>query len=238
VIVASPRTLEAPSFDWVGVEQALDAHGYAVLPRLLSPSQCDELAALYPNEHGYRARIVMARRGFGRGEYKYFAYPLPPLLDEWRHALYPYLVPIANRWNRQLGITTQYPNHLDAFLNRCHQAGQTRATPLILEYGAGDYNCLHQDLYGEHVFPLQVAILLSKPGKDFAGGEFVMTERSVTGQRAEVVPLDQGDAVVFTVNQRAAPGKRGIRAVAMRHGVSVIRKGKRNTVGLIFHDAR
>jgi hypothetical protein len=224
--------------DWVSIERSLDAHGNAVLPGLLTAEQCDALAALYPREEGYRSRVVMARHGFGRGEYKYFAYPLPPLLDQLRHALYPWLAPIANRWNLQLGIETQYPGELDAFLQRCHQAGQKRPTPLILQYGEGDYNCLHQDLYGEHVFPLQVAILLSEPGRDFAGGEFVMTELSTKGQRADVVALFQGDAVVLTVNQRPAMGRRGTRKVAMRHGVSRIRSGRRHTVGLIFHDAR
>lgn len=224
--------------DWVSIERSLDAHGNAVLPGLLTAEQCDALAALYPREEGYRSRVVMARHGFGRGEYKYFAYPLPPLLDHLRHALYPWLAPIANRWNLQLGIDTQYPGELDAFLQRCHQAGQRRPTPLILQYGEGDYNCLHQDLYGEHVFPLQVAILLSEPGRDFAGGEFVMTELSTKGQRADVVALRQGDAVVLTVNQRPAMGRRGTRKVAMRHGVSRIRSGRRHTVGLIFHDAR
>ena len=194
---------------------------------------------MYPQEDGYRTKIVMARHGFGRGEYKYFAYPLPPLLDELRHALYPKLVPIANRWNKQLGIDVSYPCTLAAFLERCHRAGQTRPTPLILEYGEGDYNCLHQDLYGDHVFPLQIAILLSQPGEDFFGGEFVMTESNPGHQRADVVPLRQGDAVAFTVNQRPAAGKRGTtRKVAMRHGVSRIRSGQRHTVGLIFHDAR
>lgn len=234
--------MKPETYDWVSIGHSLDAHGNAVLPGLLTAEQCDALAALYPQEEGYRSRIVMARHGFGRGEYKYFAYPLPPLLDQLRHALYPWLAPIANRWNRQLGIDTQYPGELDAFLQRCHQAGQTRPTPLILQYGEGDYNCLHQDLYGEHVFPLQVAILLSEPGRDFAGGEFVMTELSTKGQRADVVALCQGDAVVFTVNQRPAPssrsGRRGTRKVAMRHGVSRIRSGRRHTVGLIFHDAR
>ncbi|MBS0450024.1 MAG: 2OG-Fe(II) oxygenase [Proteobacteria bacterium] len=229
----------ADSADWSSISDSLDAHGNAVLRNLLTAKQCEELAALYPEEERYRTRIVMARHGFGRGEYKYFAYPLPPLLDQLRHALYPNLAPIANRWNRQLGIDVQYPGELDAFLERCHQAGQTRPTPLILEYGPGDYNCLHQDLYGEHVFPLQVAILLSAPGQDFTGGEFVMTENAAQGQRADVVALRQGDAVIFTVNQRPAAGKRGgTRKVAMRHGVSCIRSGKRHTVGLIFHDSR
>jgi hypothetical protein len=231
-------TRDSTAFDLRGIEQSLDAHGNAVLPGLLSAEQCVEIAALYPKEAGYRSRVVMARHGFGRGEYKYFAYPLPPLIDRLRHALYPTLTPIANCWNRQLGINTRYPDELETFLDRCHRAGQTRPTPLILEYGSGDYNCLHRDLYGEHVFPLQVAILLSEPGRDFVGGEFVMTERTANGQHADVVPLRQGDAVVFTVNQRPAAGKRGIRKVTMRHGVSLVRSGRRHTVGLIFHDSR
>lgn len=231
-------TAKPDASGWAGMAQRLDAQGHAVLPGLLTAEQCEALAALYPQDKGYRSRIVMARHGFGRGEYKYFAYPLPALVDQLRHALYPRLAPIANRWNRQLGIAVQYPDELDDFLHRCHQAGQTRPTPLILQYGEGDYNCLHQDLYGEHVFPLQVAILLSEPGRDFAGGEFVMTELSTRGQRAEVVGLRQGDAVVFTVHQRPAMGQRGIRKLAMRHGVSRIHSGRRHTVGLIFHDAR
>ena len=225
--------------DWDSIAQSLDAHGNAVLPELLTAAQCEQLAAMYGRADGYRARIVMARHGFGKGEYKYFAYPLPPLLRELRHALYPNLVPIANRWNQQLGSGVRYPATLDEFLERCHRAGQTRPTPLILEYGEGDYNCLHQDLYGDHVFPLQVAILLSRPGEDFTGGEFVMTESSPSHQRADVVALRQGDAIAFTVNQRPAPGNRsGTRKVAMRHGVSRIHSGRRHTVGLIFHDAR
>ncbi|MFJ1258154.1 2OG-Fe(II) oxygenase [Cupriavidus sp. CuC1] len=229
----------AAKLDWGAVEQSLDRYGNAVLPTLLSKAQCGQLCALYPQEDRFRTRIAMARHGFGRGEYKYFAYPLPPLLDNLRHALYPRLAPIANRWNRQLGIDVQYPDALDAFLTRCHQAGQTRPTPLILEYSVGDYNCLHQDLYGDHVFPLQVAILLSEPGTSFTGGEFVMTENSPGRQRADVVTLRQGDAVVFTVNQRPDAGKRGgIRKVTMRHGVSRIRSGRRHAVGLIFHDSR
>ena len=229
--------METQALHWADAEQSLDARGHAVLPGLLSGQQCEALAALYPLPTGYRSRVVMARHGFGRGEYKYFAYPLPVLLDELRHALYPHLAPIANRWNRQLGIDTQYPLELEPFLAQCHAAGQTRPTPLILQYGAGDYNCLHQDLYGEHVFPLQVVILLSEPGRDFTGGEFVMTETSSSGQHANVVALNQGDAVVLAVNQRPAAGKRGVRRVAMRHGVSLVRSGRRHTVGLIFHDA-
>lgn len=231
-------SVAASSFDWTGIGQALDARGHAVLSRLLSPAQCGDLASLYPKDEGFRSRIVMARHGFGRGEYKYFAYPLPSLVERLRQALFPYLVPIANRWNQELGIPIRYPAELNTFLDRCHGAGQTRATPLILQYVAGDYNCLHQDLYGEHVFPLQVAILLSRPGSDFAGGEFVMTERTSTSQRTDVIPLDQGDAVVFTVSRRPATGKRGMRSALMRHGVSVIRSGKRHTMGLIFHDAQ
>jgi uncharacterized protein len=227
------------SRDWAGVERALDAGGNAVLRRLLTADQCRQLAALYSREEGFRSTVVMARHGFGRGEYKYFSYPLPPLLQDLRQALYPTLVPIANRWNQRLGIAVRYPATLTEFLDRCHRAGQLRPTPLILQYGAGDYNCLHQDLYGEHVFPLQVAILLSQPGEDFDGGEFVMTETGSDRQRAEVLPLTQGDAVVFTVNQRPVAGRRGgSRAVAMRHGVSRINRGRRHTVGLIFHDAR
>lgn len=221
------------------LERSLDAHGHARLPGLLSARECDGLAGLYPNDRHFRSRVVMSRHGFGRGEYKYFSYPLPQLLERLRHALYPRLAPIANRWNRQLGIDIEYPDNLPDFLGRCHGAGQTRPTPLLLKYGEGDYNCLHQDLYGEHVFPLQLAILLSEPGRDFEGGEFVMTETSSTGQRAEVIELHQGDALVFTVNQRPVAGKRGgSRKVAMRHGVSQIRSGSRHTAGLIFHDAR
>lgn len=225
--------------DWEAIARALDARGNARLPGLLDPAQCAALAAGYASPDGYRSRIVMARHGFGRGEYKYFSYPLPPLLQALRQALYPRLAPIANRWNQLLGDPQRFPATHDAFLAQCHAAGQKRPTPLILQYGAGDYNCLHQDLYGERVFPLQVAILLSRPGRDFSGGEFVMTETASSGQRAEVIALDQGDALLFTVNHRPAPGKRGgTRKVAMRHGVSRVRGGSRHTVGLIFHDAR
>jgi uncharacterized protein len=238
-VAREAETPNSESFDWAGIAQSLDAHGNAVLPGLLNAAQCEAVAGLYAREDCYRTKIVMARHGFGRGEYKYFAYPLPPLLDGLRHTLYPYLAPIANRWNVKLGIDAQYPSELDAFLDQCHRAGQTRPTPLILEYGRGDYNCLHQDLYGYCVFPLQVAILLSKPGTDFEGGEFIMTENSPSGQRAVVVALEQGDAVVFTVNQRPATNRRGgTRRVVMRHGVSLVRSGRRHTVGLIFHDSR
>ncbi|WP_342067148.1 2OG-Fe(II) oxygenase [Achromobacter kerstersii] len=227
-----------PDLDWTAITHSLDAHGNAIAPALLTPAQCSELAGGYSAADRYRSRIVMARHGFGRGEYKYFSYPLPPLLQHLRTALYPRLAPIANRWNRQMGIAVQYPDDHAAFLQRCHSAGQRRPTPLILQYGPGDYNCLHQDLYGEHVFPLQVAILLSRPGQDFTGGEFVMTETSSREQRAEVLPLQQGDALIFTVNQRPVPGTRGWRKTAMRHGVSTLRSGRRHTLGLIFHDAQ
>ncbi|MFY0478331.1 2OG-Fe(II) oxygenase [Achromobacter marplatensis] len=230
--------LSLPDLDWVRIAESLDAHGNAIAPGLLTPAQCASLAAGYSATEGYRSRIVMARHGFGRGEYKYFSYPLPPLLQHLRTALYPRLAPIANRWNQQLGVAVQYPPDHAAFLQRCHDAGQRRPTPLILEYGPGDYNCLHQDLYGEHVFPLQVAVLLSRPGVDFTGGEFVMTETGSREQRADVLPLQQGDALIFTVNQRPVPGARGWRRTAMRHGVSALRSGQRHTLGLIFHDAQ
>ncbi|WP_343739087.1 2OG-Fe(II) oxygenase [Achromobacter sp.] len=223
--------------DWNRAVADLDAHGNALLPALLTPAQCIALSDAYDHDDRYRSRIVMARHGFGRGEYKYFRYPLPDLLARLRGALYTQLAPIANRWNRQMGIGVQYPaDHAD-FLARCHAAGQRRPTPLILRYGPGDYNCLHQDLYGEHVFPLQVAVLLSTPDVDFTGGEFVMTETGSREQRADVLPLKQGDALIFTVNQRPVPGVRGWRKVAMRHGVSELRSGRRHTLGIIFHDA-
>ncbi|NML32703.1 2OG-Fe(II) oxygenase [Paraburkholderia antibiotica] len=226
------------ALDWRRVEHDLDQYGCSAIAQLLTPRECDALVALYPRDELYRSRIVMARHGFGRGEYKYFAYPLPSPIDALRGAFYPHLVPVANRWNRAMDIDVRYPpDHAD-FLRRCHDAGQLRPTPLILQYGEGDYNCLHQDLYGEHVFPLQVAILLSAPGRDFSGGEFVMTEQRPRMQsRAEVVPLAQGDAVVFTVNSRPVQGTRGPYRVNLRHGVSRLRSGHRHTVGIIFHDA-
>ncbi|WEK02639.1 MAG: 2OG-Fe(II) oxygenase [Candidatus Sphingomonas phytovorans] len=210
-----------------------------MLPGLLSAAECDATTALYGPGPAFRSHVVMARHGFGQGEYRYFAYPLPPLVAGLRGALYPRLAPIADRWNERMGIDARFPGDHAAFLDRCHAAGQSRPTPLLLRYGAGDYNCLHQDLYGEHVFPLQVAILLSAPGEDFTGGEFVLTEQRPRMQsRAEVVPLARGDAVVFAVNQRPQRGTRGDYRVALRHGVSKVRMGHRHTLGIIFHDAR
>ena len=226
-----------PAFDWERVAQDLDAAGNAVLERILTPQECRSLAALYPAHGIFRSRIVMARHGFGRGEYQYFDYPLPGLVTDLRTALYPRLAPIANRWNEAMGIAVRFPPEHEDFIARCHQAGQRRPTPLLLQYQAGDFNCLHQDVYGEHVFPLQVAILLSQPGRDFTGGEFVMTEQRPRMQsRAEVVPLRQGDGVMFTVRHRPVQG-RGVYRVNLRHGVSRIRSGRRHTVGIIFHDA-
>jgi hypothetical protein len=223
---------------WTEIAAELDVHGCATIGPLLSARQCRSISAMFAEEASFRSRIVMARHGFGRGEYKYFAYPLPPLLDALRTALYPPLAAIANRWNEAMRIDVRYPARHGEFLERCHQAGQTKPTPLLLQYAAGDYNCLHQDLYGEHVFPLQVAILLSEPGVDFTGGEFVLTEQRPRMQsRAEVVPLKQGEAVVFPVRERPVRGTRGVYRVNMRHGVSRLRSGQRHTLGLIFHDA-
>jgi hypothetical protein len=225
-------------FDWVGITEDLDAQGCAMFEALLSPQECRALAGLYADEWLFRSRVVMDRHGFGRGEYKYFAYPLPDTVAGLRSAIYLRLVPIANRWNAAMGIDVRYPDTHAAFLARCHAAGQQRPTPLLLQYGAGDYNCLHQDLYGEHVFPLQVAILLSEPGHDFGGGEFVLTEQRPRMQsRAQVVPLRQGDAVVFAVHQRPVQGARGSYRVNLRHGVSQVHSGHRHTLGIIFHDA-
>nr|WP_244096890.1 2OG-Fe(II) oxygenase [Burkholderia ambifaria] len=225
--------------DWTAVGTELDRYGCARVPGLLRADECTALASLYSRDALYRSRVVMARHGFGRGEYRYFAYPLPAVVDTLRTAIYPHLAPIANRWNQALGIDVRYPADHASFLERCHAAGQTRPTPLILQYGADDYNCLHQDLYGEHVFPLQVAILLSAPGRDFTGGEFVLTEQRPRMQsRAEVVPLTQGDAVIFAVHGRPVQGTRGVYRVNLRHGVSRIRTGHRHTVGIIFHDAQ
>jgi uncharacterized protein len=225
--------------DWPRIETSLDECGYATIPHLLSPASCRALASLYFDDARFRSRIVMTRHGFGKGEYKYFDHPLPDIVTALRSMLYPRLVPIANRWMSILGIDVRYPPHHAAFIRRCHAAGQLRPTPLLLQYGADDYNCLHQDLYGEHVFPLQVAVLLSQPGRDFSGGEFVLTEQRPRMQsRVEVVPLTQGDAAIFAVSQRPVQGTRGAYRVNMRHGVSRLRSGHRYTLGIIFHDAR
>ncbi len=224
---------------WNAIETELDNYGCAVLKGVLSKLDCHRLAASYPDDGQFRKRIVMARHGFGRGEYKYFAYPLPDLVNVLRQSLYPPLAEIANRWNEQMGIDVRYPNRHQAFIERCHAAGQDRPTPLLLEYSEGDYNCLHQDIYGAHVFPLQVAFLLSRPGEDFTGGEFVLTEQRPRMQsRAEIVSLQQGDAVIFPVNHRPVKGTRGYYRVIMRHGVSRLRSGKRHTLGIIFHDSK
>jgi hypothetical protein len=233
------RAERLDALDWSQVARDLDSAGNAVLERLLTPDQCRSLAGLYAAEDVFRSRVAMARHGFGRGEYQYFDYPLPSLIAQLRTGLYPHLAPIANRWNQALGLDVRYPRDHAAFLARCRAGGQTKPTPLLLRYQAGDYNCLHQDVYGEHVFPLQVAILLSEPGRDFAGGEFVMTEQRPRMQsRVEVVPLRQGDAVIFTVRSRPVEGTRGVYRVNLRHGVSRIRRGERYTAGIIFHDAR
>jgi hypothetical protein len=227
------------ALNWEQIEDDLDGFGSAVIPGLLIGQECDALASLYRREDIYRTRIVLAQHGFGRGEYKYFDYPLPDVLDGLRSGIYPHLVPLANRWNEAMRVDVRYPERHADFIEICHAAGQTRATPLILQYAAGDYNCLHQDLYGEHVFPLQVAVLLSEPGEDFTGGEFVTTEQRPRMQsRAEVVPLRKGDAVVFTVNNRPVTGSRGAYRVNLRHGVSRLRSGQRHTVGVIFHDSK
>jgi hypothetical protein len=227
------------ALDRNAVHVELDARGWTRLPKLLTVGECGAAARMYTgDEQGFRNRVVMARHGFGQGEYRYFAYPLPEIIQTLRTSLYPHLVPIANAWNERMGISVRYPPTHAAFLARCHAAGQVRPTPLLLQYGPGDYNCLHQDLYGEHVFPLQVAVLLSEPGRDFDGGEFVLTEQRPRMQsRPMVVPLSQGDAVVFAVNQRPRRGTRGDHRVTLRHGVSEVRSGQRHTLGLIFHDA-
>jgi hypothetical protein len=224
--------------DWERIGGELDAAGCAVLPGMLPDAACDELAALYDKDDRFRSRVIMARHGFGRGEYKYFAHPLPGAVARLRGALYAPLGAIANRWNEAMGVDVRYPDDHAAFLKRCHDDGQTRPTPLLLRYGDGDYNCLHQDLYGQHVFPLQMTVLLSRPGRDFTGGEFVLTEQRPRMQsRAEVVPLDRGDGVIFPVHRRPVQGTRGIYRVALRHGVSRIRSGRRHALGIIFHDA-
>ena len=237
-VVAHDIEARVQTIDWATATAGLDGQGWAVLPALLTPAECREIAGLYEGGGRFRSTVVMARHGFGRGEYKYFAYPLPDLVGGLRGALYPHLTPIANRWNQAMGIDVCFPSDHTAFLDRCHAAGQTRPTPLLLQYGPDDYNCLHQDLYGEHVFPLQMAVLLSEPGEAFEGGEFVLTEQRPRMQsRPSVVPLRQGDAVVFAVSQRPVQGSRGFYRTVLRHGVSRIRTGRRHTVGIIFHDA-
>jgi len=234
-----PAVARLEGYDWHAVAAELDAHGCAVLPGILDPGECREVAALYPREEHFRSHVVMARHGFGSGEYRYFAYPLPGLIAALRAALYPRLAAVANDWNRRMGIALSYPRTHEDFLKECHAAGQTRPTPLLLKYGAGDFNCLHQDLYGDLAFPLQVAFLLSEPGRDFSGGEFVLTEQRPRMQsRAEVVPLAMGDAVAFAVHGRPVQGTRGAYRVNLRHGVSRVRSGERHTLGIIFHDAK
>ncbi len=223
---------------WEAVARDLDQEGWAVLKGLVPAEVCTQVAALYRDDRPFRNHVHMARHGFGQGEYRYFAYPLPDKVQALRSALYPRLAPIANRWYARMDMPTRFPDDHAEFLQRCHAAGQRRPTPLLLEYGPGDYNCLHQDLYGEHVFPLQAAVLLSRPGQDFTGGEFVLTEQRPRMQsRPAVVPLEQGDVVILAVNQRPQRGARGDYRVTMRHGVSKLHSGKRHTLGIIFHDA-
>ncbi|MEO8925372.1 MAG: 2OG-Fe(II) oxygenase [Caldimonas sp.] len=224
--------------DVSALEGDLEAHGWSVLRDLLTSTECDDLASLYTQDTGFRSRVVMARHSFGKGEYRYFSYPLPPLVERLRTALYPCLAPVANRWHERMGMTERFPAEHAEFIARCAAAGQSRPTPLLLQYGAGDYNCLHQDLYGEHVFPLQLAVLLCDPATDFSGGEFVLTEQRPRMQtRVAVVPLTKGDGVVFAVNSRPVRGTRGDYRVKLRHGVSKITEGHRHTLGIIFHDA-
>jgi hypothetical protein len=227
------------ALDWERLTADLDAHGCATTGPLLTSEQCTALAETYGGDDLFRSRVIMARHGFGRGEYKYFAYPLPELVATLRAALYPPLADVANRWNEAMGIGVRYPSDHASYLARCHRAGQSKPTPLLLQYGVGDYNCLHQDLYGEHVFPLQATFLLSRPGEDFTGGEFVLTEQRPRMQsRAEVVSLIQGEGVIFPVHHRPVQGTRGTYRVNMRHGVSRLRSGHRHTLGVIFHDAK
>jgi hypothetical protein len=226
-------------FDWRQISHELDEQGYGSLKGLITLDQCDALAALYSEDPHFRSRTVMERFSFGRGEYKYLHYPLPDIISELRPALYSRLQPIANHWNEAMGIDVRYPKEHSQFIDRCHKAGQLKPTPLLLQYGPGDFNCLHQDLYGEHVFPIQVTVLLSQPGRDFTGGEFLLVEQRPRMQsRAEVVPLTKGDAVVFAVHHRPVQGKRGYYRVNFRHGVSRVRSGCRYTLGIIFHDAK
>jgi hypothetical protein len=236
-----PKTTEArvQDLDWRAVSTDLDADGWAMFRGLLSADECARISGLYGDSRKFRSHVIMAQHGFGRGEYKYFSYPLPDLVAGLRTAMYAHLAPIANGWNESMEINVRYPDAHALFIERCHQAGQARPTPLLLQYGAGDYNALHQDLYGEHAFPLQLAVLLSEPERDFTGGEFVLTEQRPRMQsRAEVVPLRQGDGVVFAVHHRPVQGTRGTYRVNLRHGVSRLRSGHRHTLGIIFHDAK
>jgi hypothetical protein len=236
---APPVGARIAALDWLRIAAELDAYGAAIMPSVLAPEECRSLAETYEAEERFRSRVVMARHGFGRGEYKYFADPLPEIVGRLRASLYPRLVGIANRWHEALGIEVRFPEQHAAFRERCHRAGQTKPTPLLLQYGADDYNCLHQDLYGENVFPLQATFLLSLPGRDFSGGEFVLTEQRPRMQsRAEVVSLEQGDGVIFAVRHRPVAGARGFYRVNLRHGVSRVRSGRRHTLGVIFHDAQ
>ncbi len=228
----------ANAVDWTRVSQDLDSQGNALVENLFSPEECRAIASFYREDKVFRSHVIMGRHGFGRGEYKYFSYPLPDLLADLRTAVYPHLVPVANRWNQAMRIDVQFPERHAEFIARCHKAGQCRPTPLLLQYGVDDYNCLHQDVYGEHVFPLQLAILLSEPGADFTGGEFIMTEQRPRMQtRPMLVPLRQGDGVIFAVRHRPVAGTRGTYRGNLRHGVSRIRSGHRHTLGIIFHDA-
>lgn len=236
-----PAETTAPALsgiDWPGIGAALDARGYATIGPLLTPDECAALAALYERDDSFRSRVIMQRHAFGSGEYKYFAYPLPEIVERLRHALYPYLVPVANRWRAALKEEGSLPGTLAGYLSRCHAAGQKRPTPLLLKYETGDYNCLHQDLYGPLVFPLQLTVLLSAPGREFEGGEFMLVEQRPRAQsKGEVVPLAQGEAVIFAVHHRPVQGTRGVYRVNLRHGVSRVRSGRRFTLGIIFHDA-
>ncbi len=228
-----------PLLDWERIEAELDGSGIGLTGPLLTPEQCAQLKALYPEPAHFRSRIIMARHGFGRGEYQYYSYPLPRLIQTLRESIYDHLAPIANRWNNMLNIPVSYDEKLELFLNKCHTQGQTRPTPLLLKYGAGDHNCLHQDLYGDLFFPFQMVIMLSEPGRDFTGGEFVLVEQRPRQQsRARVVSLSQGEAAIFAVQHRPVQGTRGTYRAKLRHGVSDILSGERFTTGVIFHDAR
>jgi uncharacterized protein len=234
----APAAARVAALDWRQIAASLDEHGYATTAALLTPEECHRLTTLYDREEAFRSRVVMQRHAFGRGEYKYLKYPLPSLVEELRQAIYPHLALVANRWRQRLREEGQFPPALGAYLKECHQAGQQRPTPLILKYEPGDYNCLHQDLYGPLVFPLQLTVLLSAPEDEFSGGEFLLVEQRPRAQsRGEVVRLQQGQAVIFPVHHRPVEGARGVYRVTMRHGVSQVRSGRRFTLGIIFHDA-